>query len=116
MITISISEIIGERIRSIRKEKKMSQEELAHLASLSSTYIGQVERGEKNITIESLSNITNALDISLEEVFRSSEQTAKLVNNEILLKIVDKLYDRNLEEQEEILKIVEIVLRLADKK
>ncbi|WP_404427176.1 helix-turn-helix domain-containing protein [Ureibacillus chungkukjangi] len=111
---MSISEVIGERIRSLRKEKKMSQEELAHLASLSNTYIGQVERGEKNITVESLSNIATALKVPLEDLFRYSE--TKSVNNEVLLKIVDKLHDRSLVEQEEVLKVIDIILGLVDSK
>lgn len=90
----------------------MSQEELAHLASLSNTYIGQVERGEKNITVESLSNIAMALKVSLEDLFRLSE--TKSINNEVLLRIVDKLHDRSLAEQEEVLKVIEIILGLVD--
>jgi transcriptional regulator with XRE-family HTH domain len=48
-----LAKIIGERIRNFRRERGLSQEELAHLASLHSTYIGQIERGEKNMTLES---------------------------------------------------------------
>ena len=65
-----IAKLIGERIRTLRKGKGLSQEELAFKASTHASYIGQLERGEKNITLESLDNITKALDITLEELFR----------------------------------------------
>ncbi|MCT2534469.1 helix-turn-helix domain-containing protein [Aquibacillus koreensis] len=67
-----LAKIVGERIRSLRKKQKLSQEELAHLAAIHPTYIGQLERGEKNVTIDTLEKITNALNISLEELFRFS--------------------------------------------
>lgn len=49
-----ICENIGERLRRKRLDVGYTQEHLAELADLHPTYIGQVERGEKNITIESL--------------------------------------------------------------
>lgn len=51
------AQIIGQRIRNYRVQKKLSQEELAELAGCHYTYIGQVERGEKNATIESVDRI-----------------------------------------------------------
>lgn len=114
--SMSISKVVGERIRMIRKEKGINQEELAYLSGLSDTYIGQVERGEKNITVDSLSKIAASLEISLEELFRFSESLSHLTNKEVLIQIVDKLYSRSIDEQEEILKIVDTVLALIDKK
>lgn len=61
---------VGDRIRHIRKEKGLSQEQLAERAGLHNNYVGQVERGEKNLTIETLEKIVSGLDISLEEMFR----------------------------------------------
>lgn len=65
----SIVKNIGSQIRILRKSQNFSQEELAEKANLHPTYIGQVERGEKNLTISSLTSITIALNISLEEFF-----------------------------------------------
>lgn len=61
---------LGERIRLLRRERNLSQEQLGELAGLHTNYIGQVERGEKNVTIESLEKITAGLHISMEELFR----------------------------------------------
>ena len=59
----------GERVREIRKEKGLSQEELAHKADLHRTYIGMIERAEKNITLVNIKKITNALEISIKDIF-----------------------------------------------
>ncbi|ELK38870.1 XRE family transcriptional regulator, partial [Brevibacillus agri BAB-2500] len=48
---------LGNRIRFLRKEKGMSQEQLGELSGLHTNYVGQVERGEKNVTVESLEKI-----------------------------------------------------------
>lgn len=63
-----LTQTIGQRLRHCRQEKGYSQEILAELAGLHPTYIGQVERGEKNITVDSLAKITGALGISMAQV------------------------------------------------
>ena len=55
----------GERVREIRKEKELSQEELAHKADLHRTYIGMIERAEKNITLVNIEKIANALEVEI---------------------------------------------------
>jgi transcriptional regulator with XRE-family HTH domain len=59
---------LGQRIRLFRKQKGLSQEELAEVTGLHRTYIGGVERGERNISIVNLTAIAKALDISLSEL------------------------------------------------
>ena len=57
---MSIAKIIGDRIRAYRNQKGWSQEYLAEKADVHHTYIGQLERGEKNATIESISKIAGS--------------------------------------------------------
>lgn len=64
-----ISKLIGQRIRNYRTQKKLSQEKLAELSGCHHTYIGQVERGEKNATLESIEKIASALNVSLAQLF-----------------------------------------------
>ena len=64
---------LGERIRTFRKAKGLSQEGLAEATGLHRTYIGGVERGERNISIVNLSSIAKALGISLTELFKGVE-------------------------------------------
>jgi len=59
----------GEIVRDLRKAKGFSQEELADKADLHRTYIGMIERGEKNLTLVNICKIAQALKISLSELF-----------------------------------------------
>ena len=58
----------GERVRQIRKEKGLSQEELSFRADLHRTYIGMIERAEKNITLTNIGKIAKALGVSIKEL------------------------------------------------
>jgi cystathionine beta-lyase family protein involved in aluminum resistance len=64
-----IAKILGQRIRNCRTEQGLSQEKLAELSGCHPTYIGQVERGEKNATIESIEKIALALNVPLSKLF-----------------------------------------------
>lgn len=61
--------IIGQRIRNYRTEQNLSQEKLAELCGCHPTYIGQIERGEKNATLESIGKIAAALNVPLSVLF-----------------------------------------------
>jgi transcriptional regulator with XRE-family HTH domain len=58
----------GEKVRDIRKEKGLSQEQLSFKAELHRTYIGMIERAEKNITLVNIEKIANALEISINDL------------------------------------------------
>ncbi|WP_457744989.1 helix-turn-helix domain-containing protein [Sulfurimonas sp.] len=61
----------GNRVKEIRKDNKFSQEELAYKANLHRTYIGMIERAEKNITLININKIANALNVSINELMES---------------------------------------------
>ena len=58
----------GKKVRKRRLELGLSQEELARKASVHRTYIGMIERAEKNITLENIEKIAKALAVSLSEL------------------------------------------------
>jgi transcriptional regulator with XRE-family HTH domain len=60
----------GERVRDLRKLKNLSQEQLAFKADLHRTYIGMIERAEKNITLINIQKIANALEINIDELLK----------------------------------------------
>jgi transcriptional regulator with XRE-family HTH domain len=64
-----VKALVGKRIRILRKEKGLSQEELGDLADLHHTYIGAVERGERNCSIDSLSKIAKGLSVNVVDLF-----------------------------------------------
>lgn len=59
----------GEKVRELRKEKGLSQEELSFKADLHRTYIGMIERAEKNITLTNIEKIAKALDVKVKDLF-----------------------------------------------
>jgi len=61
----------GKRVREERGKQGLSQEQLAELAGVHRTYIGMIERAEKNITLENIEKIANALKVKPEELLRS---------------------------------------------
>ncbi|MDO5639731.1 MAG: helix-turn-helix transcriptional regulator [Neisseria sp.] len=62
--------IFAQNVRQVRRFKEMSQEELAHRSNISRVYIGEIERGERNVTIDLMEKIARALDISLERLLQ----------------------------------------------
>lgn len=66
---MDIKVAIGERIASLRKAKKLSQQKFSYEADIERSYLTHVEKGRKNISIETLLKITNALKISIKDFF-----------------------------------------------
>lgn len=60
----------GKKVREERKKLDLSQEEFADRASVHRTYIGMIERGEKNITLENIEKVVKALNLKLSDFFR----------------------------------------------
>lgn len=60
----------GDKIRELRKEKGLSQEQLSFKADLHRTYIGMIERAEKNITLVNIEKIANALEVSINDLMK----------------------------------------------
>ncbi len=63
--------LLGQRIRTLRKGRGMSQEQLSQATGLHRTYIGGVERGERNISTVNLAKIAKSLGVSLSELLRN---------------------------------------------
>lgn len=62
--------LFGLRIRRLRKESGLSQEAFAELCDLDRTYIGGIERGERNVSLVNISKIATALKLKPVELFR----------------------------------------------
>lgn len=60
-----ITQVLANNVRTFRKSKGLSQEDLAEVCNLHRTYVGSVERGERNVTLSTLEVIANALGISV---------------------------------------------------
>lgn len=101
-----IAKILGQRIRSFRISQDLSQEKLAELSGCHPTYIGQLERGEKNATIESISRISCALNISLSKLFEKLDETNSNNERSIPLECYELLAAKSPKEQEHLYRIL----------
>lgn len=67
---LKAKEQLGLRIRYLRRQKGFSQEELAYHSEVNKNYISDLERGQRNPTLEILSRIAVGLDVTLSELFK----------------------------------------------
>ncbi len=63
-----IRKLLGDKIKKIRQSRKMSQEDLAFESGLHRTYISDIERGARNVSIRNIEKIAKALNVSLKEL------------------------------------------------
>ena len=101
----NIAKVVGQRIRNYRTQKGLSQDKLAELSGFHPTYIGQLERGEKNATLESVEKITSALRISLSTLFEGIDSVSDGTRN-IPLECYELIAKKTKGEQEQIYKIL----------
>jgi transcriptional regulator with XRE-family HTH domain len=71
----NLREILARNIREYRQSRQLSQEALAALCGLHRTYVGSVERGERNVTLSTLEVFSEALDISVPELLSEPTDT-----------------------------------------
>ncbi len=64
----------GKRVREVRKDKGISQERLAEMAGIDRSYMGNIERGEKNITLKKAYEVCDALEVDLSELIKELTQ------------------------------------------
>ena len=69
-------QVFAHNLRSIRLQKGLTQEELAELSGLHRTYVGSVERGERNISIDNMERLAHALQCSLHELLATGTRDA----------------------------------------
>ena len=83
----SLRAVLAENVRAFRKSHGYSQEELADLCELHRTYIGSIEREERNVSLSTLEVLASALDVSVSELltprhFNESENSLRLPNSD----------------------------------
>ncbi|MCX5866109.1 MAG: helix-turn-helix domain-containing protein [Proteobacteria bacterium] len=107
---------LGDKVRTIRREKNLTQQELGNLSDLSYKYVGEIERAEKNPSIKVLSRIANALNVDLIELisfdlpsslWEGADQAAR---KKLLDRINRLLREQGVSELEKANKILKVVL------
>ncbi|WP_339221084.1 helix-turn-helix transcriptional regulator [Paenibacillus sp. FSL H8-0332] len=91
-----ILKLVGARIRILRKEKGFSQESLGEKGGFHFSYIGQIERGEKNVSLLNLSKIAETLGVNLIQLFAYVEEKMEFTEQENnIQEIVEMLRESN---------------------
>ncbi|ADO76827.1 helix-turn-helix domain-containing protein [Halanaerobium praevalens] len=104
--------IIGKKIKEYRKLNDLTQETLGEKADLHYTYIGQVERGEKEPSLKSLINIADALEIGIDKLLINYDLSSEV--NIQISNITDLLLNRNEKELEMIYKILKSLTQFLE--
>lgn len=68
-LNTDIEKKFGAKLAYVRKSKKLSQIKLAEIVNMNFNYIGQIERGEANVTIKTMKILANALEVELKVLF-----------------------------------------------
>lgn len=89
-------ELIGLRIKELRKHKGLSQEKVAEKAETSPNYLSRMERGTENPTLDMLIKISDALDVEMREIFDFKHQVSSKVLRDTLKKIANELDEEKL--------------------
>lgn len=78
-----ILKLVGARVKALRKEQGLSQEALGEKGGFHFSYIGQIERGEKNISLLNLAKIAATLDVSVAQLFAYINEGSELANADL---------------------------------
>ena len=97
-------ETVGKRIKEVRKQKGMSQDELAERAELSSQYISQIETGRKKGSLPTYNKLAKALGVSIDELTGSISEGSKVLSDVDLI-----LQDCSKEERELLVEVLRVV-------
>jgi len=89
---------VGRRIKQLRKAQKISQQELGERARLNYKYIGGVERGERNPSVESLVKIARGLKVDAGEFFKFKEPGQLSERDKLLNQIIGLLGNKSTQE------------------
>jgi len=105
---VNIKEKIGARIASLRKARRMTQEQLAAKMEISIPYLSSIERGRENPTLNTLINLSRRLDLDLSELFSNIEIEDPSQRKAILSSLLNSAGD---EQMKQALKVLTALLR-----
>lgn len=111
---MSIATELGNRIRFYRRQRHLSQEDLAELCDFHPTYIGQLERGEKNATLETVNRLSRGLGISLNELLKDID-AIDAAPNSTSLEVYHKLLKMSPKNQAKIASILSEIIDLTQR-
>ncbi|MEK5141437.1 MULTISPECIES: helix-turn-helix domain-containing protein [Paenibacillus] len=103
---------LGTRIRQERQRLNLTQERLAERVDLSHAYIGQIERGERSLSLETLVKLANELGATVDYLL---SEAVEVKDEALINKIKQTIISRTLEEQQMALEMIELMFSHIDK-
>lgn len=104
---------VGKRIRIIRKSQGLTQEELGEMVQQPQSYIGAIERGEKNFSLDTIERIATALRVRVEELIKSGSLTEK---EKLIVTVQTTLKNRTEQEIKMLQRLINDVCEVFDSK
>ncbi len=102
----NIAKILGSNIKKIRTLEKLSQEQLAERIGKSAHFISLLERGESGLSVQTVIDLCNALNIDTNSIFSGVVDNSKMYNNSFLNKSFDKFDDSSKELVEHVINYI----------
>ena len=103
---------LGQRIREERTKYRLTQEQLAEDAEVNESYIGQVERGEKNPSLETVVSIANALGVTVDYLL---QEEIHVEPNSLINELISIAKDKNTDELRLMLNICRMISDYSSK-
>ena len=97
---------LGKRIRDERLKLNLTQEQLAEYADISASYMGQIQRGERKVTLDTLIKITNKLRVSIDYLLKDS---TTINDDDSLNQLKQLLLDKSLPQKQMAVDVVKVM-------
>ena len=104
---------LGKRIREERLKKHLTQEQLAEYSDISLSYMGQIERGERKVTLETLLRICSWLKVSIDFLLKDSYKDE---NDTIVEQFKQLIFDKSFEEKQMAIDVLKVIFNHLDTK
>lgn len=102
---------LGKRIREERLKLRLTQEKLAESIDVSSSYVGQIERGERSVTLDTLIKIINILGVTIDYLL---EDSVDIENDNFIDQIKQLLHGRNIKQKRMALDVLKVMFSHMD--
>lgn len=103
---------LGQRIREERTRLRLTQEKLAEDVGVSDAYIGQIERGERSVTLETLVKIVNRLGVTIDYLVSDS---VKVKDDKVVKQLVQIMDGKTIKQKQMAIDVISVMFRHLDK-
>jgi transcriptional regulator with XRE-family HTH domain len=104
------TDLLGLRIKSLRKSKRLTQEELGAVCGINYKHLGAIERGDENPSLSILGKIAEGLGIEVIELFRfQHEEVDPTKLKKMIVSVVNNIRDEDVQKLQLVLKIINVL-------